>query len=74
MWEGSVVQLGNDEKMEPMHGMHGTLDADLEVKKDTTKRAFLTAFLSLSLQKDYRPRDGSCGTTQESSMGFGEEE
>ena len=25
----SVVQLDHDKEMEPMHGMHGTLDAEL---------------------------------------------
>ena len=27
------VQLDHDEEMGPMHGMHGTLDADLEVQR-----------------------------------------
>ena len=38
--------LDHDEEMEPMLGMHGTLDAELEVQR-TTKRAELTAFLCL---------------------------
>ena len=42
MW--SVVQLDHDEDMGPMHGMHGTLDPDLEVQH-TIKRADLTAFI-----------------------------
>ena len=43
----SVVQLDHDEKMRPMHGMYGTLDAKLEMQR-TVKRAELTAFLCLS--------------------------
>ena len=42
----SVLQLDHDEEMVPMHGMHGTLDAELEVQR-TIKRAELTAFLCL---------------------------
>ena len=41
-----MVQLGHDEEMEPMHGMYGTLDAELEVQR-TIKRAEQTAFLCL---------------------------
>ena len=44
MW--SVVQLDHGEEMEPMHGMYGTLDAELEVHR-TIKRAEWTAFLCL---------------------------
>ena len=33
-----MVQLDHDEEMEPMHGMYGTLDAELEVQR-TIKRA-----------------------------------
>ena len=40
----SVVQLDHDEEMGPLHGMYGTLDAELEVQR-TIKRAELTAFL-----------------------------
>ena len=40
----SVVQLDHDEEMGPMRGMHGTLDAELEVQR-AIKRAELTAFL-----------------------------
>ena len=29
----SVVQLDHDEEMGPMHGMHGTWDAELEVRR-----------------------------------------
>ena len=41
-----VVQLDHDEEMGPMHGMYGTLEADLEVQR-TVERAELTAFLCL---------------------------
>ena len=34
----SVVQLDHDEEMGPMHGVYGTLDAELEVQR-TIKRA-----------------------------------
>ena len=40
----SVVQLDHDEDMEPMHGMYGILDFDLEVQR-TIKRVELTAFI-----------------------------
>ena len=53
----SVVQLDHHEEMAPMHGMHETLDAVLEVQR-TIKRAALTAFLL---------------TTKESLMVCGEE-
>ena len=36
----------HDEEMRPMHGRHGTLDAEFEVLR-TIKRAELTAFLCL---------------------------
>ena len=36
-----MVQLDHDAEMGPMHGMHGTLDAELEVRR-TIKRAALT--------------------------------
>ena len=42
----SVVQLDHDEEMGPMRGIHGTLDADLEVQR-TFERAELTAFVCL---------------------------
>ena len=42
----SVVQLDHDQEMGPMHGMCGTLDAELDVQR-TIKRAELTAFLCL---------------------------
>ena len=40
------MQLDHDEERGPMHGMYGTLDAELEVQR-TIKRAELTAFLCL---------------------------
>ena len=40
----SVVQLDHDEEVRPMHGMCGTVDAELEVQR-TIKRAGLTAIL-----------------------------
>ena len=42
----SAVQLDHDEELGPMHGMCGTLDAELEGQR-TMKRAELTAFLCL---------------------------
>ena len=39
-----MVQLDHDQEMGPMHGMCGTLDAELDVQR-TIKRAELTAFL-----------------------------
>ena len=41
-----MVQLDHDDEMEPMRGMYGTLEAELEVQR-TIKRAELTAFLCL---------------------------
>ena len=40
----SVVQLDHDQEVGPMHGMCGTLDAELDVER-TINRAELTAFL-----------------------------
>ena len=40
------MQLDHDEEMGSMHGMCGTLDAQLEVQR-IMKRAALTAFLCL---------------------------
>ena len=42
----SVVQLDHDEELEPLHGMCGSMVAELEVQR-TIKRAELTAFLCL---------------------------
>ena len=42
----AVVQLDCDEELGPLHGMYGSVDAELEVQR-TTKRAELTAFLCL---------------------------
>ena len=41
-----MVQVGHDEEMRAMHGIHGTLDADLEVQR-TIKREESTASLRL---------------------------
>ena len=38
--------MKHDEEMRPMHGMYGTMDAELDVRC-TVKRAELTAFLCL---------------------------
>ena len=42
----SMVQLDQDEKMGPTHGMYRTLDAELEIQR-TIKRAELPVFLCL---------------------------
>ena len=42
----SVVQVEHDEELRPMHGMYGTLDADVEVRR-TIQRAEPAAFLCL---------------------------
>ena len=42
----SVVYLDCDEEMGPLHGMFGSMEAELEVQR-TIKRAELTAFLCL---------------------------
>ena len=42
----AVVQLDFDEEMEPLHGMYGSMEAELDVQR-TIKRAELTAFLCL---------------------------
>ena len=44
------MQLNHGEELLPMHGMHGTLDVELEVQR-TINRAEMTAFLCL-LKKD----------------------
>ena len=41
-----MAELDHDEEMEPMPGMHGTLDAELEVRR-TIKRAQVSVFLYL---------------------------
>ena len=40
----AVVQFDYDEEMERLHGMYGSMEAELEVQR-TIKRAELTAFL-----------------------------
>ena len=42
----SVVQLSHDEELGPLHGMYGSMEAELEVQR-TNKRAELTAFVCL---------------------------
>ena len=41
-----MVQLDYDEEMRPLHGMYGSVEAELEVQR-IIKRAELTAFLCL---------------------------
>ena len=41
-----MVQLDSDEEMGLLRGMHGSMEAELEVQR-TIKRAELTAFLCL---------------------------
>ena len=53
----SVVHLGHDVEMEPMHGMYGTMGADFVVQR-RTKRAEQTTFLCL-LRRRYRSHDGA---------------
>ena len=49
----SVVQLDHDKELGPLHGMCGSMEAELEVQR-AIKRAGLTAFLCL-LQKSVGP-------------------
>ena len=51
----SVVQLEN----EPLHGMYGSMDAELEVQR-TIKRAELTAFLSFGPIKVHVDKRRNC--------------
>ena len=49
MWRAcgwAVVQLDYDEEIGPLHGMYGSVEAELEVQR-TIKRAEVTAFLCL---------------------------
>ena len=55
----SKVHFDHDEEMEPMPGMYGTLDAELELQR-TIKGAALTATLLVFVQKGYRVHHGSC--------------
>ena len=41
-----MVQLDYCEELGPLHGMHGSMEAEFEVQR-TIKRAELTAFLGL---------------------------
>ena len=52
-WEAcgwSVVQLDFDGAWRPLHGMYGSMNAELEVQR-TIKRAELTALFCLLLKK-----------------------
>ena len=42
----AVLQLDSDEEVGPLHGMYGSMEAELEVQH-TIKRAALTAILCL---------------------------
>ena len=46
VWGGQLCSFDTHEEMEPVRGMHGTLDAELEIQR-TIKRAGLKAFLCL---------------------------
>ena len=61
----AVVQLDYDEEMGPLHGMYGSVEADIEVQR-TIKRAELMAFFCFL-------KRGSMPTTKELLMGRGEE-
>ena len=50
----SAVQLDDDEKMDPLHGMYGPVEAEFGVQR-TIKRAELTAFLCLLKKKVIGP-------------------
>ena len=66
----AVVQLDYDEEMVLLHGMYGSMEAELEIQR-TIKRAELTAFVCFLK----RVMDLSRCTliTQELLMGYGEE-
>ena len=51
------LQLDHDEEMGPMHGMYGTLDAELEEQR-TINGAELTVFF-VPPQESYRSHYGS---------------
>ena len=55
----AVVQLDYDEEMEPLHGMYGSVETQLEVQR-TIKRAELTAFLCFFTKSDWASQ-GACG-------------
>ena len=46
----SVVQMDYDEELGPLHGMYGSMDAELEVQR-TIKRGGADGLLFLSSQK-----------------------
>ena len=53
-----MVQLDHDEEIGPLHGMYGTMDAELEVQR-AIKRAELTNGVLVSLQESSRSYDGA---------------
>ena len=50
------MQLDHDDEMGPMHGMSGTLDVELEVRR-TTKRGESAAFLRVAMKAIGPPAD-----------------
>ena len=67
----SEVQLDYDEELGPLHGMYGSMEAELEVQR-TTKRAELTAFFFASLKKGLGP--SKCKSITKASLtGYGGE-
>ena len=64
------MQLDYDEEVGPLHGMCGSMEAELEVQR-TIKRAELTAFSCLL--KELLGHSGSMLTTMELSMDDEEE-
>ena len=68
----AVVQLDYDEEMGPLHGMFGSMEAELEVQR-SIKRAELTAFCGFFFFKKMG-QSGSMLTTRELSMDYEERE
>ena len=66
----AVVQLDYDEEMGPLHGMYGSVEAELEVQQ-TIMRAELTAFLCF--KKEFLGQAGSMLTTRELSVDYEKE-
>ena len=62
--------LDYDEEMGPLHGMYGSVEAEVEVQR-TIKRAALTAFLCHL--KELMGQPGSMFTTRELSMDYEKE-
>ena len=55
----SVVQLDYDEELGLLHGMCGSMEAELQVQR-TIKRAELTASFAFVKKSDW-PQKGACG-------------